>query len=257
MKYSLPIIGVVLLLGLAVIFAQSDKNNSAENLTNYTIENGFAIEQLFTSQGCSSCPSADDLLEKYKDKYANNDQVIFLSYHVDYWNRLGWKDPFSKKAYTNLQYEYNTKSVYTPQAVINGKVGFVGSNEAKLERNINEFLKAPAENAITMNNIKKDGSTIQLDYTLSGELEGKELNIVLALDNRKTDIKRGENRSRTLSNSNVVVNETKLANIEKAGSSSVEIPSIVKSDEKLLVVAFLQKSSDLEITGAAKAELKN
>ncbi|MEO7394634.1 MAG: DUF1223 domain-containing protein, partial [Chitinophagaceae bacterium] len=79
----------------------------------------MAVLELFTSQGCSSCPSADRLLETFNRK----ENVIALSFHVDYWNRLGWRDPYSSKEYTQRQYEYASalnSSVYTPQLIVNG-----------------------------------------------------------------------------------------------------------------------------------------
>jgi len=85
------------------------------------------VLELFTSQGCSSCPKADELLSEVRDGAANeNVDVIVLSYHVDYWNYIGWKDPYSKKAYSNKQRAYsgkfNSSSIYTPQIVVNGHI---------------------------------------------------------------------------------------------------------------------------------------
>ena len=109
------------------------------------IDKPFVMIQLFTSQGCSSCPAADKLIEEIKDEYKENN-VYILSYHVDYWNRLGWKDPFSSKEFTQIQYNYadqfRERNVYTPQVVINGKEHFIGSNESKLRRKIKTYLSA-------------------------------------------------------------------------------------------------------------------
>ena len=79
-----------------------------EKTTNTFENKPFAIVQLFTSQSCSSCPPADALLEKVKKEYEGKN-VFVLSYHVDYWNRLGWKDVFSKKKFSDLQYNYSSK----------------------------------------------------------------------------------------------------------------------------------------------------
>ena len=97
-----------------------------------------AVLELFTSQGCSSCPPADRLLGTYTSK----ENVIVLSFHVDYWNRLGWIEPFSSKAFTERQYKYasamNT-GVYTPQLVINGQSEMVGSDESKISATVKKF----------------------------------------------------------------------------------------------------------------------
>jgi hypothetical protein len=85
---------------------------------------GFAVVELFTSEGCSSCPPADDLVAKIQKE--NNDQPVYiLAFHVDYWNNLGWKDSFSSSAFSKRQNQYadwlNLRSVYTPQVIVNGR----------------------------------------------------------------------------------------------------------------------------------------
>src|SRR5947209_3544323 len=88
---------------------------------------GFAVVELFTSEGCSSCPAADETLAKVAREYPEN--VYVLGFHVDYWDRLGWKDVYSSADYTNRQREYaqqfNLNSIYTPEVVVNGRVEFV------------------------------------------------------------------------------------------------------------------------------------
>ena len=92
------------------------------------------VVELFTSEGCSSCPPADKLLTSAQSNFGN--EIIVLSYHVDYWDRLGWKDPFSKAIFSERQRMYSQKlnlsSVYTPQAIVNGQVQFVGSDKKLL-----------------------------------------------------------------------------------------------------------------------------
>ncbi len=93
---------------------------------------GFAVVELFTSQGCSSCPSADKLIEKVRQETIAA-RVYLLAYHVDYWDHLGWKDSFSKAKFSARQRQYarwfSQGNVYTPQMVVNGAREFVGSNE--------------------------------------------------------------------------------------------------------------------------------
>ena len=92
------------------------------------------VVELFTSEGCSSCPPADILLGELSTRKWESGEFISLAFHVDYWNRLGWKDRFSSKAYSRRQRNYALSfaenSVYTPQMVVEGKVGFVGSDPA-------------------------------------------------------------------------------------------------------------------------------
>ena len=99
-----------------------------------TLENEkpFVVVELFTSEGCSSCPPADELLSEIVDGRYENTDVIGLSFHVDYWDYIGWKDPYASRDFTNRQRIYAEKlrshQLYTPQMVVNGKHEFVGSN---------------------------------------------------------------------------------------------------------------------------------
>src|SRR5262245_48953789 len=99
---------------------------------------GFAVVELFTSEGCSSCPPADRLLADL----AKRPGVYALEFHVDYWNSLGWRDPYSAAAYSDRQRMYGD-DIYTPQMVVNGTNLFVGSNRARAEAAIAAGLSAP------------------------------------------------------------------------------------------------------------------
>src|SRR5215469_6268895 len=106
------------------------------------------VVELFTSEGCSSCPPADELLTHLRqDLSAKNIQVIPLGFHVDYWNSLGWKDRFSSAEYSHRQEQY-TQSLrvdgpYTPQMVIDGSVEFVGNDGGHAQRSIREAASQP------------------------------------------------------------------------------------------------------------------
>jgi|AntDeeMinimDraft_4_1070355.scaffolds.fasta_scaffold06213_2 hypothetical protein len=245
MRYLISFIfaGIFALFTSSINFWSTDSENPKNK--------AFVVEQLFTSQGCSNCPSADRALEGLKNTDKNNENVVLLSYHVDYWNRLGWKDPFSKAKYTNLQRSYGDS--YTPQAVINGKYGFVGSNRSKLNRRVKEALNTSAKNSVKISKCSKSRGKITFDYQLNGSLNGEKLVAALALENRKTKIGRGENGGKTLSNSNVVVNQ-KILKPKQSGTVELKVPKLVKDGEPLLLAIFIQKD-DLEITGASKKHL--
>ncbi|MEP3385204.1 MAG: DUF1223 domain-containing protein, partial [Flavobacteriaceae bacterium] len=155
------------------------------------------VLELFTSQGCSSCPPADALLEKMKKQYPN--EIYALSYHVDYWNYIGWEDPFSKSVYTKKQRDYNRKfkyrSNYTPQLVINGKEHFVGSNEAKMYSMINEYRTKRYSNGLNLVVKETQRNSIAFEYEVMGDLKDQQLRVVLVLDERTTEVRRGENRN--------------------------------------------------------------
>lgn len=217
----------------------------------------FLVFQLFTSQGCSSCPPADKLLQQIKEE-TENKNVVVLSYHVDYWNRLGWIDPFSSKDFTNLQYTYgrkfNINSVYTPQLIVNGKEHFVGSNKRKVKDRLRNYNSNLAKNLITISNLKKDNNIITADYTIEGNTADKKIVVALVLDNKETFIKRGENTNRTIVNHNIVVQETSKLIDTTTGKISIKIPKKFISEKNLHLISFTQ-SLDLNITGVTRLKI--
>src|SRR3954462_5146373 len=123
--------------------------------------------ELFTSQGCSSCPAADKLMGSIMNADSN---VIALSYHVDYWDRLGWKDVFSNHDYTLRQQQYvsalHAESLYTPQAIVQGTYEMVGSNRTRVLEATNKVeVKSPTE-TITADPVVK-GNSVAISYHLS------------------------------------------------------------------------------------------
>lgn len=237
-----------------VLFEVTTSETSVENEP--TTYKPIVVLELFTSQGCSSCPPADALLEKAKNTYP--DQVYALSYHVDYWNYIGWEDPFSHPNYAKKQAAYNRKfryhSNYTPEMVVNGKEHFVGSNAAKLSNKIAVFGEQTPENEITLAAVNKQSNTVKFQYSLKGPLDNKTLRVVLVLDKRVTAVKRGENRNRTLTNANIVIQETFLQVEGASGKGTIQLPSGISSKETLQLMVLLENDS-LDITAAEKYAL--
>lgn len=217
----------------------------------------IVVLELFTSQGCSSCPSADILLQQVKKEYKK--EVFALSYHVDYWNYIGWKDPFSKARYADKQNEYNIKfrnrSNYTPQLVVNGKEHFVGSSSSKMYGKIQMYKEKKSANRVGLENISVGNTSVSFEYDVEGGLENKVIRTLLVLDERTTEVKRGENRNRTLQNSNIVVAERTFSIDEATGAMKISIPEIVEKTDKLNLIVLIE-NSDYDITGAAKQSLK-
>src|SRR5215831_2449684 len=108
-----------------------------------------AVIELYTSQGCSSCPPADRLLaQTIADANSAGKNIFAMEFHVDYWNQLGWTDPFSDHKFSERQQDYDSRlktSVYTPQMVVNGKTAFVGSAQSELKSALSSALQ---ENAV-------------------------------------------------------------------------------------------------------------
>ncbi|SNY99592.1 DUF1223 domain-containing protein [Flagellimonas pacifica] len=244
-------------ISLVAIYAarMEDRVNEEWKVEKGTYEPVVVLE-LFTSQGCSSCPPADVLLEKAKKQYPK--EVFALSYHVDYWNYIGWRDPFSQSTFTKKQKDYNQKfqyrSNYTPQLVVNGKEHFVGSNGSKLTSIISNYKLKKAENSVVLKNMILSGSNISYDFKVKGSLEGKQLRAVLVLDERTTSIKRGENRNRILKNSNIVVLENYVPLQSSEGKASISVPAIVSKNEALTLILLVEEGN-LDITAATKASV--
>ena len=120
----------------ALLISVNKSTASKRKPVNFNNDKGFAVLELFTSEGCSSCPPADELIERIQ-KEAGDKSVYILAYHVDYWNRLGWKDAFSQPEFSKRQYWYHqlfTSQVYTPQLIINGQNEFVGQRNIRRNR---------------------------------------------------------------------------------------------------------------------------
>lgn len=234
--------------------SSSVKNKEDKNLQTKTYipaSKNVAVLELFTSQGCSSCPSADRLLEKYSTK----DNVIALSFHVDYWNRLGWKDPYSSKEFTKRQYDYASAlnaGVYTPQLVINGQSEMVGSDARKIDNTLKKVWSENQASEVSIQSVKLENGKAMISYSLTGNTANASLNIAIVEKKTTTAIKAGENGGVTLSGTNVVRNFQTLDNVkEGANSYSIQVPSDIDKNN-ISIVLYLQKGNN-EITAASQA----
>lgn len=218
----------------------------------------FAVVELFTSQGCSSCPPADALLSKViADAAQTGKQVFPLSFHVDYWNRLGWKDPFSQPAFSERQKKYanklNLNGVYTPQMVVNGAKEFVGSNERELQYALRQSEKERPQLTFKKAAVELKGATVTVNYALTGSFEGCKLNVALVSNSAVTTIRRGENEGRTLRNDHVVRYFLSL-DAKSEGRVSFPGPNEISSNkDNYTVILFVQHEQTWKILGATAA----
>ncbi len=166
-----------------------------------------AVVELFTSQGCSSCPPADQLLSEL----AKNPDVIALTEAVDYWNYLGWVDDNARKENTARQQNYarvrGDRRVYTPQMVINGRVHVVGSRRGEVEESLRSVASGAGRLSVPISMEKGPESlTISIAERPAGASDIKDGTLYLVQFNRQisVDIKRGENRGRSITYHNVV-----------------------------------------------------
>lgn len=205
------------------------------------------LVELFTSQGCSSCPPADALLAKLDE----DPNVVVLSEHVDYWNYLGWRDPFSAAAFSERQAAYvrrfGLRSAYTPQMVVDGQTEFVGSDGGQARRVIERATRA-AKSPIT---ITRDGDVVRVDAPAGAKAE---LWIALARHTGAADVPRGENAGRHLKHVAVVRSLVKAGDVgkDKSLSHTLKLPQPEAGTSGWRVIAFLQEPGQGRILGAAK-----
>lgn len=213
------------------------------------------VVELFTSQGCSSCPPADKLM----NGLAERDDIVSLSYHVDYWDYLGWKDSLGSPDNTQRQYAYRealgSRSVYTPQAIVNGSEHFVGSDQSKLSTSVSATSVLPV--AVGIDRI--DGSIrIRVGAGNAGTSKAKVL-LVRFVPEHSQDIPRGENRGRTIRYSNSV-QSVQAIGMWKGAADEFVLPADSVFGGKaggcaVIVQEVTPTGNPSRIIGAAKFEL--
>jgi hypothetical protein len=210
------------------------------------------LVELFTSEGCSSCPPADAVLAKlHRDQPVPGVQLVVLSEHVDYWNNLGWRDPFSDARFSERQGDYGNRT-YTPQVVVDGRIDVLGSDQAGIER---------AAKAVAL----QPHGTLRLTRTAQGvkvsatELHGHgDARVMLAVveDNLVSKVERGENAGRTLTHSAVVRSLREVGKVPPAATQwSAEVPvSTDVSWKRTRLVAFVQDAASRRVLASGALE---
>ena len=204
------------------------------------------VVELFTSEGCSSCPPADALLE------ALDPTVIALSEHVDYWNYEGWTDPYSSPVFSQRQEGYVKRfrlgDGYTPEMVINGAVEAVGSDAAKVR---DAIAKAASEETAPVSISDVSGGKVEISGTGP---KGASVFVAIAEKSAVSHVLRGENGGRTLRHVAVVRSLTEAGRVGKDGAFHLQYALDSTSNNKRLVV-FIQDPAFGRIRGAASREI--
>ena len=240
LRIRLRILWALGLLGLPLGCARAEGDSRLPNAAE-----GPLVLELFTSQGCSSCPPADQLLSKLASAGTLADRAVApLSFHVDYWNDLGWADPYSLPAWTERQHQYSRAigddRVYTPELVIGGASGVIGSDRAAVTRAI-QHAPRPALLAATATWSK---DTLTIAATAPGDAD---VWVAVWEDGTSTKVTRGENSGETLGSDRVV------RRLERVASPGQRSSATVKIDPKWHAagaVAFAQRA-DRRITASA------
>lgn len=251
---------IILLTGMLAVFTGIAFANKNKPLTKNNASPGFALVELYTSEGCSSCPPADRLVAKIRDAYQGK-EVYILAYHVDYWNRLGWKDAFSSPQYSQRQNNYagylHLSEVYTPQVIVNGRTEFVGSDESKMQHSIQQSLATAPIVTLSLSGFKQENKKVTLQYHISGSFQNNSsLYLAVVQKHAQTVVKAGENGGHTLTHINIV---NKLENISlknAAGSAGINLPSNYNPRD-WSIICFVQNNHNGEILAVQKATPEN
>lgn len=227
-----------------------------ENKEIPTATEGFAVLELFTSQGCSSCPPADAVLANYAMQ--NQPNIIPLAFHVDYWNYIGWNDPFSKAQYSDRQRTYanqlNVQGNYTPQMVINGKHELVGSDKSEIDRWVRTELALKPNSHISITKASLSNNALTVAYDTDSP-SNTLVHLALVKKKEFTSIKRGENSGLKQTSYNIVYDFQSIGTYAKTNNkASFSFHSDWLSSD-FMVVGYLQNSSTGAILAATKAAI--
>ncbi|SCY49241.1 Protein of unknown function [Flavobacterium anhuiense] len=215
---------------------------------------GFALLELYTSEGCSSCPPADELLGKIQNEYKDKN-VYVLAYHVDYWDKQGWKDIFSNADFTKRQYDYaqflGKEPIYTPQVIINGKTDYIGSQETSLRNGIKLALSKPAAVDLSLET-KQQNDKLSLNYSINGTFKNSHLLIAVVQKSAKSNVKRGENAHRVLSHYQIVQRLQTIDLKVAKGNSTITLPKNFNTQD-FEIIGFVQDIKSGAILGVKRA----
>jgi hypothetical protein len=218
------------------------------------------VVELFTSEGCSSCPAADAILRELETSQSlAGVEIIALGQHVDYWNRLGWKDPFSAPEFTERQREYASSfgtGSYTPQAVVNGRYEFVGSRRQELAETVRQAAQAPRA---TVHLARAANGALAVTVTqLPVGTPAADVLLALTEIGLSSQVGRGENAGRLLRHASVVRALRPLGSVSAAGTFCATTPLNLASQwntQNLRAVVLVQEHASRHIVGAGTLPL--
>lgn len=232
------------------------------------VERHVVLAELFTSEGCSSCPPADRLLQQITSTSpVDGVEVIGLEEHVDYWDRLGWRDPFSSPAFTARQSDYaarafRTTNIYTPQLVVDGAFETVGSDRADVRAAIANAAGRPAASVLVRATGTRDRVHVDIAVDVPPSVERRDtadVEIAVAEDGLTSRVGRGENGGRTLSHTAVVRSLITADAIPPAATTRIVTVDLPLAPEwrttHLRVVGFVQERQSRRVLGAGAASL--
>ena len=270
MRSRFPIIALVAMSFLAILTvrhlrAASTEEGPASDGTHRTP----VLVELFTSEGCSSCPPADALLEKLdKSQPVGSADLVVLSEHVDYWNDIGWKDPYSSHQFSVRQGDYalrfRLEGPYTPQMVVDGEMELVGSDERRAIQVIKNTIKTAKLPVVLSSIHREDDKTLAVHVEVgpsdsSGRRAPAQVLIALADNSDQSSVRGGENSGRILKHVAVVRGLTLVGTIDSAAMFSKDVTvNAEKVDQRnLRIIAIVQETGVGRVLGVGSARVSN
>ncbi len=220
---------------------------------------GEAVVELFTSEGCSSCPPADALLADL----ANTKRPVFaLAFHVDYWDDLGWVDRFASPENTDRQRTYarsfGARGLYTPQMIVNGTESFTGSDRSRAQQSVAQALARPASVPLSIGVRATTSDSVAVDWNAPGAPAGAVIDVAIVERSTSTDVRAGENAGRVLRHANVVRAFVVAPIAARPASLVVRVPAAMRRDGGE-VIAYVQGPATppggMPVLGSARAAL--
>ena len=240
---------VIIIAVIAIAFSYSFCKGASKPPVSHN-GNGFAVVELFTSEGCSSCPPADKLVAKIQSENTGK-PIYILAFHVDYWNSLGWKDRFSNSEYSDRQRRYadwlHLETVYTPQVIINGASEYVGSDEGSVTKAITAGLnQSPAATLTLQGSI--EGDKLNVEYNTTEK--NAELVLALVQKSAESNVRAGENAGKKLSHVQIV-RQLVYQDVNGKKKITINLPKdFIQAGWEL--IGFVQHKNDGRITAAAR-----
>jgi hypothetical protein len=212
------------------------------------------VVELFTSEGCSSCPPADAVLLQLSQSGLKGEEVILLGEHVDYWNYIGWTDRFSSKQFSQRQSEYASAlraEVYTPQMVIDGREQFVGNDAAEVDSRIVAAAKRPMPGQVSL--AWEGNSRLRVAAQSATAVKAKVL-LAITEDGLSTQVANGENGGKTLHHAAVVRSLQEIGELRDGKFESiVDVPVAAGwNRNQLKAIVLLQEPKTMKIVGAGQ-----
>jgi hypothetical protein len=221
------------------------------------------LVELFTSEGCSSCPPADRFLQTLDGQPVPGAEMIVLSEHVDYWNHIGWKDPYSASFYSQRQGAYAKRfgldSVYTPQMVVDGTSEFVGNDPKLADKAFRKALSVP-KLPVHLSSVSADASNTLHAHLETGALDASfgsreaDVYVAVALNRAESQVSAGENSGHRLAHVSVVKSLTKIGALKQGQGLAQDVQLKLErgSDSRSLrLIAFVQEPRQGRVLGAA------